>query len=235
MLLNKTYIVTGASSGIGKAISERLLELNAKVIGISRNVKNIEGQDRFEPVSINFDKPENYENALKALVKNTQKIDGCICAAGMGRFGGIEQFSFSQMQSMMHINFTAHALLVRYLLPRLKSHKHGDVIFIGSEAALDGGKNGAMYCASKFALRGLALSLREECSKSGVRISLINPGMVKTPFFENLSFSPGDDEKNHLEAEDVANAAQLILTSRPGTVFDEINLSPLKKVINFNN
>ena len=235
MLLDKTYIVTGASSGIGEAISERLLELNAKVIGVCRNVKNIEGQERFEPVSINFDKPANYENALKALVKNTPEIDGCICAAGVGRFGGLEQFSFAQMQSIMHINFTAHALLMRYVLPKLKLQKHGDVIFIGSEAALDGGKNGAMYCASKFALRGLALSLREECSKSGVRISLINPGMVKTPFFENLSFAPGDEEENHLVAEDVANATQLILTSRQGTVFDEINLSPLKKVINFNN
>jgi len=234
MLLNKTYIVTGASSGIGKAISERLLKLNANVIGVSRHVKPIEGQDRFKAVNVNFEKPANYENPLKALIKNTEEIDGCICAAGIGRFGGLEQFSFAQMQNIMHINFTAHALLIRYVLPKLKLQKQGDVIFIGSESALDGGKNGAMYCASKFALRGLALSLREECSKSGVRISLINPGMVKTPFFEDLSFAPGDDEENHLVAEDVANAAQLILTSRQGTVFDEINLSPLKKVINFN-
>ena len=234
MLLNKTYIVTGASSGIGKAISEMLLKLNANVIGVSQHVKPIEGQDRFKAVKVNFDKPANYENALKTLIKNAEEIDGCICAAGIGRFGGLEQFSFAQMQNIMHINFTAHALLIRYVLPKLKLQKQGDVIFIGSESALDGGKNGAMYCASKFALRGLALSLREECSKSGVRISLINPGMVKTPFFENLSFAPGDDEENHLVAEDVANAAQLILTSRPGTVFDEINLSPIKKVINFN-
>lgn len=234
MLLNKTYIVTGASSGIGKAIAEMLLQLNAKVIGISRHVKPIEGQDCFRAVNINFDKPANYENALKTVIKNTEAIDGCVCAAGIGRFGALEQFSFSQMQSIMHINFTAHALLMRFILPKLKLQKQGDVVFIGSEAALDGGKNGAMYCASKFALRGLALSLREECSKSGVRISLINPGMVKTPFFDNLSFAPGDEEDNHLVAEDVANAAKLVLTSRQGSVFDEINLSPLKKVINFN-
>ena len=234
MLLNKTYIVTGASSGIGKAISDMLLDLNANVIGVSRTVEAIEGQERFQAVNIDFEKPASYERPLKDLVKNTQQIDGCICASGIGRFGALEQFSFSQMQSMMHINFTAHALLMRYVLPKLKQQKKGDVVFIGSESAVGGGKNGAMYCASKFALRGLALSLREECSKSGVRISLINPGMVKTPFFNELSFSPGDEPENFLVAEDVANATKLIVTSRQGTVFDEINLSPLKKVIDFN-
>jgi len=233
MLLNKTFIVTGASSGIGKAISDMLLALSANVIGIGRSVQPENDQPRFKAIKIDFNKPTNYENPLKELVKNIDNVDGCICAAGIGRFGALEQFSFSQMQSIMHVNFTAHALLLRYLLPKFKQQKKGDVIFIGSEAALDGGKNGAMYCASKFALRGLALSLREECSKSGVRISLINPGMVKTPFFDELSFAPGGKAENYLEANDVANAAKLILTSRPGTVFDEINLSPLKKVIDF--
>jgi len=234
MLNGKSYIVTGASSGIGKAITQSLLALGANVLGIGRHVKTMESQNNFQAIEIDFEKPQLYENKIKELVRSLGEINGCICAAGVGRFGALEQFSFAQMQSIMHINFTAHSLLVRHVIPNLKQQKSGDIIFIGSEAALDGGRNGAMYCASKFALRGFALSLREECSKSGLRVSLINPGMVKTPFFKDLHFKPGDDEVNYVIAEDVANAVKLILTSREGTVFDEIVLSPLKKVIKFN-
>ncbi|HFE38487.1 MAG TPA: SDR family oxidoreductase [Gammaproteobacteria bacterium] len=233
MLLNKTYIVTGASSGIGKAISEMLLCQNASVIGISRTVKPVASQARFKAVNMDFTRPKDYESSLKAIVRDAQGLEGCVCAAGLGRFGALEQFSFSQMQAMMHINFMAHAALLRYILPVLKRKRRGDVLIIGSEAALDGGKNGAMYCASKFALRGLAQALREECSKQGVRVNLINPGMVKTAFFEDLSFAPGDDRENYLTAEDVANTARLIFCSPASVVFDEVNLSPLKKVINF--
>ncbi len=234
MLLNKTYIVSGVSSGIGKAIAELLLSLEANVIGIGRNAELISGQDRFSVIKVDFSTPKSYEALLKSRMQNISNIDGCICAAGVGRFGALEQFSFAQMQSMMHINFMAHAWLLRCVLPRLKKQKSGDVVIIGSEASIGAGKNGAMYCASKFALRGLAQSLREECSKRGVRINLINPGMVKTPFFDDLSFSPGDDVDNYLTPEDVAKAVRLILTSPSSVVFDEINLSPLKKVINFN-
>jgi len=104
---------------------------------------------------------------------------------------------------------------------------------MGSEAALAGGKRGAIYSAAKFGLRGLAQALRQECAASGLRISIINPGMVKTGFFDELNFKPGDATDNYIMPEDVAGAVQLILESRAGTVFDEINLSPQKKVIRF--
>lgn len=234
MLLNKTFIVTGASSGIGLSITETLLQLNAKVIGVGRHVSSLSEKENFTGINVDFSAPKKYESLIKTLVAESEDVDGCICAAGVGRFGALEQFSFSQMQSIMHVNFMAHAYLLRCILPKFKKQKQGDVLLIGSESALDAGKNGAMYCASKFALRGLALSLREECSKSGVRVNLINPGMVKTAFFDELSFAPGDDQNNYLTPEDVAGAAKLILTSPRNVVFDEINLSPLKKVINFN-
>jgi len=232
MFKNKTYIVTGASSGIGESIRDMLLAENAHVIGIGRNTINI-SEPGFHNFTADFEKPAVLEKVFKDLIKQQSPIDGLICAAGQGRFGAIEQFSFAQMQSMMSVNFMAHALLVRLLLPILKQQAKGDVIFIGSEAALAGSKNGAMYCASKFALRGFAQALREECAKSDVRISMINPGMVKTPFFDSLKFKPGDDEANYCLPEDVSNAVKLILSTRSGTCFDEINLSPLKKVIQF--
>jgi NADP-dependent 3-hydroxy acid dehydrogenase YdfG len=102
---------------------------------------------------------------------------------------------------------------------------------MGSESALVGGKQGTIYSASKFALRGMAQSLRDECSRNGVRVTVINPGMVKSPFFNTLGFEPGHHDENFIIPEDIANAVQMVLSSRKETVFDEINLSPLKKVI----
>jgi len=66
-----------------------------------------------------------------------------------------------------------------------------------------------------------------------VRVCLINPGMVKTPFFEQLSFEPGDEPGNFIEPEDVAEAVSYVLNSRAQIVIDEINLSPLNKVVRF--
>ncbi len=151
--------------------------------------------------------------------------------AGSGRFGSLEEFSFAQIRSLMDINFTSQAFVLRQFLPQLKKRGAGNVIIIGSESALAGGKRGAIYSASKFALRGLAQSLRSECSRNGVRVSVINPGMVRTGFFDRLDFTHGEDSENYIEASDVAKTVVHVLQSRPETVFDEINLSPLKKVI----
>ncbi|RLW54258.1 MAG: short-chain dehydrogenase, partial [gamma proteobacterium symbiont of Stewartia floridana] len=105
---------------------------------------------------------------------------------------------------------------------------------IGSESALSGGKRGSLYSACKFALRGFAQSLRAECSTSGARVCLVNPGMVASDFFNELDFRPGDAPENHLRVEDIAEVIHWVLNAHPGTVFDEINLNPLKKVIQFN-
>jgi NADP-dependent 3-hydroxy acid dehydrogenase YdfG len=112
----------------------------------------------------------------------------------------------------------------------MKQHEQGDIIFLGSEAALHGARQGSIYCASKFALRGFAQSLREECGKAHVRVTLINPGAVRTPFFRELSFEPGMAADNAINPLDIAAAVLLVLKSRPGTVFDEINLTPLNHV-----
>ena len=113
----------------------------------------------------------------------------------------------------------------------MKKRAAGDIVFMGSESARSGGKRGAVYSAAKFGLRGLAQSLRQECAASGIRVSIINPGMVKTAFFDELDFQHGDEVDNYILPEDVASAVLTIIEARAGTVFDEINLSPQKKVI----
>jgi 3-hydroxy acid dehydrogenase / malonic semialdehyde reductase len=160
-------------------------------------------------------------------------LDGVVLNAGFGRFGSLEEFSYLQIREMIDTNLTQHLICARVLVPHLKRLGRGDIIIIGSESALSGGKKGSLYSACKFALRGFSQSLRDECSVNGLRVCLINPGMVSSGFFDNLDFSPGDAPENHLRAEDIAEVVNMVLTAHPGTVFDEINLNPLKKVIQF--
>ncbi len=230
--MKRTILLTGASSGIGLETTKELLAAGNDVIGIARDFsrEKIE-HPNFSAVSLDLSQLETLPQAFSTICRAHPKISALITCAGQGRFGSLETFSFEQIKNLMDLNFVSQAYLVKSLLPQFKQLKHSDIIFIGSEAALEGGKYGAIYCASKFALRGFAQSLRKECAKSGVRLTMINPGMVKTPFFEELDFEPGTEEENYIEANDVAQNILFVLKMRPETVIDEINLSPLKKVI----
>jgi len=232
----RTILVSGASSGIGLAISKSLLNGGHHVVAIARDfnkIKPISLGTGFHHYSIDLEQLDELTDALKPIQKAHPDIDGLICCAGRGHFASLEEFSHQQIRSLMNLNFVSQAYLTKAWLPSLKKRGQSDIIFIGSEAALNGTRKGSIYCASKFALRGFAQALREECSRNGLRISIINPGMVNTDFFKELDFHPGDDEKHAIRAKDVANAVSMVLSTHPGTNFDEINLSPLQKVIQF--
>jgi 3-hydroxy acid dehydrogenase / malonic semialdehyde reductase len=233
-MIKRTVLVTGASSGIGRAIAKRLLQQGHHVIGVSRNSQKFTHTlENFTAVQLDLSLTSSLPAQLNALAKDYPNIDAVVFSAGIGQFGSIEEFSYSQIEALMTVNFTSQVFLTRALLPQLKRKKRADLIYIGSEAALKGSRKGAMYCASKFALRGFTQALREECSKSGIRVCLLNAGMVKTPFFDSLAFEPADHESNYLLPEDLAEAVDYVLNSRAHIVIDEINLNPLNKVVKF--
>jgi NADP-dependent 3-hydroxy acid dehydrogenase YdfG len=232
--IKRTILVTGASSGIGRAIAGNLLQQGHRVLGVSRDCNNfIRPIDNFTPVQLDLSRLTDIPPKMRELEQAFPELDGVILCAGKGQFGSVEEFSYAQIEDLMTLNFTSQAFLVKALLPALKRKEHSDLIFIGSEAALKGSRKGAIYCAGKFALRGFTQALREECGKSNVRVCLINPGMVKTAFFDHLSFEPGDESSNFIEPEDVAEAVSYVLNSCTHIVIDEINLSPLNKVVKF--
>ena len=228
----KTILLTGASSGIGRATALRLLEQGYRVIGLARDFSKFPCKDKnFYAIPVDLSALDALPSFLEQLLDEHGPIDGVICNAGRGRFASLEEFSYTQIRELLELNLISQIYLARALLPAMKQRKSGTLIFMGSETALQGAKRGAVYSAAKFGLRGLVQSLRHECSASGVRVSIINPGMVKTEFFDQLDFQPGDEPDNYIQPEDVADAILLVLEARTGTVFDEITLSPQKKVI----
>jgi 3-hydroxy acid dehydrogenase/malonic semialdehyde reductase len=232
----KAFIVTGASSGIGNAVAVMLLNNNARVIALAgRGYRNSAPQSEMTGdvtvVHCELGIAKDIEDCFSSIAKNEPRLDGVILCHGYGDFGSIEEFSSMQIQELVNVNLISNMLICRIIIPILKKQKRGDVILMGSESGLKGGKKGAVYCATKFGINGFVEALREECAASGIRVSVVNPGMVKTSFFDKLDFVPGEDRDNYLLGEDVANAVSLLLEMPQGTVIDKINLSPQKKVI----
>ncbi len=226
----QTLIVTGSSSGIGKAISLLLLKNGFHVIGISRHAEKIVDPN-YQAINLDLSDTESLPDHLEQLAREHIYINGIIFCAGYGRFGSLEEFSYQQIIELLEVNLLSQIYLTRAFLPALKKQGSGDLIYIGSESALSGGKRGAVYSASKFGLRGFAQSLRKECSSKNIKVTLINPGMARTDFFTELDFEPGDHQHNAIEVKDIADAVLLTLNMSAGTVIDELNLSPQKKVI----
>ncbi len=231
---DKYVLVTGSSSGIGYEITSKLLDLGAKVIGIARNhdKSNLENKN-YRTYKCDVSVHEKLEKLMKQILKNHPQINCLISNAGYGNFGPLENFSTLQINNFLATNLTSHLIITKLLLPHFKRKKMGDIIFIGSEAGLLGAKNGNLYCTAKFGLRGFTESLSKDVSKKNIRVSIINPGMVRTNFFENLNFVPGNNEENAVNIKDISSTVAYILALSRNTIVDEINLSPLNKVINF--
>ena len=232
MSAKRKILLTGAGGGIGRSIATLLLSSDWRIVGVGRDpARPGFSQKAFSQATIDLSDLEHLPEQLRLLASEHEDIDSVVCAAGVGRFGSLEEFSYQQIRELIDINLTSQLYVVRAFLPLLKRRGRGDVVLIGSEAALAGGARGAVYSATKFALRGFCQSLRQESAAAGIRVTLINPGMVRTDFFDQLDFEPGEDLAHAIVPEDIAVAVKMVLSARAETVFDEINLSPLKKVV----
>lgn len=225
-------IVTGASSGIGLATVKLLLQSGYSVLGLSRHFDDpIIDHPNLAVDSIDFADVEALPARFSELAERIDlPVTGVVNNAGLGRIGFLEQLSYDDLQVCMNVNFMSHAMLCKALLPRLKKQGYGTLVFVGSEAALEGSRQGSIYAASKFALRGFAQSLRQECNRAGVRVGIVNPGATDTAFFDDLHYRPAASASTVISPLVVARSIQHMLEVAPGTVIDEINLSPLSRV-----
>jgi short-subunit dehydrogenase len=221
----KTAVVTGASSGIGKAISERLLELGYRVIGISRTItaEMLESPD-FKALQADL---SNEKATLQLCDKlKNETIHILINAAGFGRFAPHEELSPKTITTMTFLNLTAPMLLTNATLRSLKK-SDGYLININSIEALRASKFAGVYSATKAGLKAFGDALFEETRKSGLSITNINPDMTESAFYDALRFDVSAKESEKLYAQDIADAVAHILTMRKGAVVSEYTLRSL--------
>ncbi len=231
VLTDRTLLVTGVSSGIGLAVARRLLAEGSSVVGVARRAGELTLGEHYLPLPLDLAETEMLPERLIETSRRFPTIDGLVLCAGLGDFGSLEEFSPQRIRRLVEVNLVSNLYLCHHFVPRFKQRRQGDIVVIGSEAALQGGRYGAVYSATKFALRGLVQSLRHECAPRSVRVTLINPGLTATPFYTGLHFEPGGEEGQHLTAEDVADVVLWVLQAGEHCLVDEINLSPRVHVV----
>jgi NADP-dependent 3-hydroxy acid dehydrogenase YdfG len=233
-LHKRRILVTGCNRGIGLATTQSLIEQGMQVIGLGlQEESTLKESDDFTYIACDLNNLKQLTSTFKNIISTYPDLDAVIANAGIGSFGHLEQTSDEEILHTVNINLTSQILLAKAFTPHLKTLGRGDFIFVGSVAGIHPGKKGSLYCATKAGLHALSKALREECSSKNVRVMLVQPGMTRTNFYDQLHFEPGDAIEHALEPLDVAHLIVTLLAMPKHVVIDEVTATPLKKVIQF--
>ncbi len=178
-------LITGASSGIGLAVAERLYHAGYTVYGTSRKPVR-EGQFYFNMLTLDVTRDESVSGVVNELIAREGCIDLLVNNAGFGlEPAAAEESSIAQAQSLFDTNFMGIVRMVRAVLPHMRARKQGRIINIGSVLGLVPMPYVALYAASKHAIEGYTESLDHEMRTEGIRVSVIEPAYTRTQFEAN--------------------------------------------------
>jgi NAD(P)-dependent dehydrogenase (short-subunit alcohol dehydrogenase family) len=179
-------LVTGASSGIGEATAKRLAKAGYKVYGTSRRGAQA-GQRTFEMLPLDVTSEESVEAAVKEVLRQHGRIDLLVNNAGFGVApAAAEESSIDQARAIFDTNFFGIIRMTRAVLPHMRQQGSGRIINIGSVLGFLPMPYMALYSATKHAVAGYSESLDHELRTMGIRVSVIEPAYIKTPFDANF-------------------------------------------------
>jgi 3-oxoacyl-[acyl-carrier protein] reductase len=237
-LKGKVALVTGASKGIGRACALRLAEAGANIVMGARSIdllemlrKDIDGLGvKSLAERCDVSRPGDCGKLVEKSIERFGRIDILINNAGIGFSGKIIDSEPGEVEQMVKVNVLGVYYMTRAVLPSMMDKQHGDIINIGSVAAIKYSPNFAMYSATKFAVRAFSEALRNEVQGHNIRVTLINPGMTKTDFFD--SFSQGGlplplDKGEIMKPEHIANAIHFALNHPEGLSLNDLTVRPI--------
>jgi len=221
----KTAIVTGASSGIGKAVASRLIEMGYEVYGIGRSFGD-EERSGFHAVVCDLRQTGELLSVLKKIVRVPDtELKVLVNNAGAAYYGLHEELNPEKIQEMVRVNLEVPMIITQQMLRILKENK-GNIINISSVTAISSNPHGAAYGATKAGLMSFGRSLFDEARKYGVGVTSVLPDMTDTLLYRNADFEADDAMNAHLTPEDVADAVEYALSAREGTCVPEIVVRP---------
>lgn len=181
----RTWLVTGASSGIGRAVAEAALRRGDRVAVTSRDADRVsdlarEHGDRALPLSLEVTDPVSVRAALDATFDAFGRLDVVVNNAGVTQAGTVEETEDAVVHEVFSTNFFAPLDVVRAALPRLRAQGHGHLLNVSSQSGHLGLMGNGIYSASKFALEGLSEALRQELEPLGIAVTIIEPGLLGT-------------------------------------------------------
>lgn len=228
-------VVTGASSGIGRAIVERLAGEETVVVAIGRDAGRLEKlaasapAGRIRSLRLDLEIADEVDRAGATLASDLPELDLLVHSAGAYSRGALADASDVDLYRQLAVNLTAPYRLTRLLLPSL-ARARGQVAFVNSSAVLRAQPMVGAYAASKAALRAIADSLRDEVNSLGVRVVSIFPGRTDTPLQVEIHEAEGRryDPERLLAADDVAAAVLFAVHMPRSAEVTEIMLRPMK-------
>ena len=173
-----TAIVTGTSSGFGRATAERLMRLGWAVTGTLRDPRTT-GDEGWETIGLDLRDPDSIE-AVATVCERIGALDALISNAGLVVFGPLEEIGSEELRDQLEVNLVGTMALVRVCLPALRAAR-GVVVQVSSVAGQCGYAGFGAYCASKFGLEGATEAMAEETGTQGVRFVIVEPGPFRTP------------------------------------------------------
>jgi len=179
---SKVVIITGASSGIGKAAAEHLAEIGYKVYGTSRYPGSYPKPNNFELIQLDVTDGDSVSSAVEFILQKEKSIDVLINNAGMGIAGDLEHTSIEKDKEQVDTLFIGSLRMIKKVLPIMRKQDYGMIINISSIGGLIGLPYQNMYSAAKFAIEGLSESLYKELRSTNIKIVIVEPGDFKTNF-----------------------------------------------------
>ena len=177
----KVAIVTGASSGIGKATAQSLAHAGFTVFGTSRRtIEN--GSEEVTMLVCDVTDDASVDRLVSEVLSRTGRIDLLVNNAGLGLFGGAEESSIAQTKSLFEVNFFGVVRMTNAVLPSMRKRGAGHIVNISSVLGFLPSPYSAFYSATKHALEGYSESLDHETRAFGVRVTLIEPAVTKSSF-----------------------------------------------------
>ena len=215
-LQGRVIAVTGAGSGIGRAVALAAAAHGAQLVLIGRNVKRLEGvhaeigalrraEASIAPLDLERALASDYDALAAALLQRYGQLDGLLHnAALLGALAPIEHADLPSWCRVLHVNLTAACALTQVLLPVLRTSADASLVFTSSSVGRRGRANWGAYAVSKFGVEGLSQVLAEELQGSSVRVNAINPGATRTTLRRQAY--PGENAETLATPESIVNA-----------------------------
>jgi short-subunit dehydrogenase len=231
-LAGKTVLITGASSGIGKASALALAQEGANLVLVARRPERLA---KVEAAVEQAGDAREEETALRAVATATDafgSLDILINNVGVGNYKNLVDTSAQEYDEMMDTNVRSTFLFTRHAVPGMIERGSGLILMISSMAGIYGFAGEAVYCATKFAQVGFAQGLDKELRPYGIKVGVICPGGVKTEFALGKGRTEQSvAESGMLEPEDVAGAVLLACTQSPRSRIIEVQMRTIDEAL----
>jgi len=229
-LASKVAIVTGASRGIGRAVSITLAQDGATVVLAARSVEKlnetaqqiIKAGGKAQIVVTELTEEESIKNLVKVTGEKFSRLDILVNNAGVTHSAELEQTTTQDWERCMQVNARAPFILCREALPLLKKSQAAYIINIASVVGVKGYPLQSAYTSSKHALRGMTISLAEELKGSNIRVHLLCPGGVDTELVRKVR--PDIKKDALIQPEEIAELVLYLVTHKGNAVIDELHI-----------